>query len=61
MLPDLGPSPIKERDSILFIERRHVDIRDGAFVMIDKDGLKPVSFLPVIGSISFISWNIPIG
>lgn len=40
MLPDLGPIPIKERNSILFIERCHVDVRDGAFVMINKEGVR---------------------
>ncbi len=40
MLPDLGPIPIKERNSILFVERCHVDVRDGAFVMIDKEGVR---------------------
>jgi hypothetical protein len=30
MLPDLTPIPIKERHSILFVERCHVDVRDGA-------------------------------
>ncbi len=40
MLPDLSPIPLKERNSILFVERCHVDVRDGAFVMIDKDGVR---------------------
>jgi CRISPR-associated protein Cas1 len=40
MLPDLGPIPLKERNSILFVERCNVDVRDGAFVMIDKEGVR---------------------
>lgn len=40
MLPDIGPIPLKERNSILFVERCQVDVRDGAFVMIDKDGVR---------------------
>jgi len=48
MLPDIGPIPIKERHSILFVERCHVDVRDGAFVMIDKDGVR--THIPVGGT-----------
>ncbi|BAZ95172.1 CRISPR-associated Cas1 family protein [Thiohalobacter thiocyanaticus] len=40
MLPDIDPIPLKERNSILFVERCHVDVRDGAFVMIDKNGVR---------------------
>ena len=40
MLPDIGPIPLKERNSILFVERCHVDVRDGAFDMIDKEGVR---------------------
>jgi CRISPR-associated protein Cas1 len=47
MLPDLTPIPIKERNSILFVERCHVDVRDGAFVMIDKEGTR--THVPVGG------------
>lgn len=48
MLPDLGPIPLKERNSILFVERCHVDVRDGAFVMIDKEGVR--THVPVGGT-----------
>ncbi len=48
MLPDLGPIPIKERNSILFIERCQVDVRDSAFVMIDKEGVR--THIPVGGT-----------
>ena len=48
MLPELGPIPIKERNSILFVERCHVDVRDGAFVMIDKQGIR--THVPVGGT-----------
>lgn len=48
MLPDLSPIPIKERNSILFVERCHVDVRDGAFVMIDKEGVR--THIPVGGT-----------
>jgi CRISPR-associated protein Cas1 len=48
MLPDIGPIPLKERNSILFVERCHVDVRDGAFVMIDKDGVR--THVPVGGT-----------
>lgn len=48
LLPDLGPIPLKERNSILFVERCHVDVRDGAFVMIDKEGVR--THIPVGGT-----------
>jgi len=48
MLPDIGPIPLKERTSILFVERCHVDVRDGAFVMIDKEGVR--THVPVGGT-----------
>jgi CRISPR-associated protein Cas1 len=48
MLPDIGPIPLKERNSILFVERCHVDVRDGAFVMIDKEGVR--THIPVGGT-----------
>ncbi len=32
-----SPIPIKERHSILFIERGKLDVKDGAFVLIDKN------------------------
>ena len=48
MLPDLGPIPIKERNSILFVERCHVDVLGGAFVMIDKEGVR--THVPVGGA-----------
>lgn len=40
MLPPLKPIPMKERASILFIERSRIDVRDGAFVSIDKEGTR---------------------
>jgi len=39
MLPKLKPIPIKDRMALLFIERCHVDVVNGAFVMITKDGV----------------------
>lgn len=40
MLPPLKPIPIKERLSLLFIERGNLDALDGAFVVIDKNGVR---------------------
>lgn len=47
MLPDLSPIPIKERLSLLFVERCRVDVVDNAFVMIDKEGVR--THVPVGG------------
>lgn len=40
ILPPLKPLPIKDRLSILFVERGHLDVLDGAFVMVDKTGVR---------------------
>ncbi len=40
MLPPLKPIPIKDRLSILFIEKGHLDVLDGAFVVVDKTGVR---------------------
>ena len=46
-LPALRPIPIKERLSILFIERGHLDVLDGAFVVVDKNGTR--THIPIGG------------
>ena len=38
LLPPLKPIPIKERLSILYIEHGHLDVLDGAFVVVDYGG-----------------------
>lgn len=40
MLPPLKPIPIKERLSILFVERCQLDVVDGAFVVLDQHGVR---------------------
>ena len=47
LLPPLKPLPIKERLSILYIERGHLDVLDGAFVVVDKNGVR--THIPVGG------------
>ncbi len=47
LLPPLKPIPIKERLSILFIEKGHLDVLDGAFVVVDKTGVR--THVPVGG------------
>lgn len=47
LLPPLKPIPIKDRLSILFIERGHLDVLDGAFVVVDKAGVR--THIPVGG------------
>ena len=46
-LPPPRPIPIKERSSILFIERGQLDVIDGAFVVVDVRGVRVV--IPVGG------------
>ena len=39
LLPPLKPIAIKERLSVLFIEKGNLDVLDGAFVVVDKTGV----------------------
>ena len=47
ILPPLRPIPIKERLSILYIEYGQLDVLDGAFVVVDKTGVR--THVPVGG------------
>ena len=52
MLPPLKPIPIKERLSIVFVEKGEIDVVDGAFVVVDQQGfrVRPVlTHIPVGG------------
>ncbi len=40
MLPTLKPIPIKERVSIIFLEKGQLDVLDGAFVLVDGEGVR---------------------
>lgn len=46
-LPPPRPIPIKERSSILFLQRGQLDVIDGAFVVVDGQGVRTV--IPVGG------------
>jgi CRISPR-associated protein Cas1 len=47
MLPPLKPIAIKERNSIAFLRYGELDVIDGAFVLVDKDGVR--KHIPVGG------------
>ncbi|MEQ1668038.1 MAG: type I-E CRISPR-associated endonuclease Cas1e, partial [Sulfuriferula sp.] len=47
LLPQLKPIAIKERLSILFIDKGQLDVLDGAFVVVDKSGIR--THIPVGG------------
>jgi CRISPR-associated protein Cas1 len=49
LLPPLKPIAMKERVSLIFIEKGEIDVLDGAFVVIDKTGIR--THIP-IGSIA---------
>lgn len=52
MLPPLKPIPIKDRLSIVFVEKGEIDVVDGAFVVVDQQGfrVRPVlTHIPVGG------------
>ena len=40
ILPQLKPIPMKERLSILFVQYGRLDVIDGAFVLVDKNGVR---------------------
>jgi CRISP-associated protein Cas1 len=47
ILPPLKPIPMKDRVSILFIDKGNLDVLDGAFVVVDKNGVR--THIPVGG------------
>ncbi|MBU4427331.1 MAG: type I-E CRISPR-associated endonuclease Cas1e [Proteobacteria bacterium] len=47
ILPPLKPIPIKDRLSTLFLEKGNLDVLDGAFVLVDKNGVR--THIPVGG------------
>lgn len=47
LLPPLKPIPIKDRLSILFVEKGQLDVLDGAFVVVDKTGVR--THIPIGG------------
>jgi len=47
MLPPVKPIPIKDRLSILFVEKGQVDVLDGSFVVVDKRGVR--THIPIGG------------
>ncbi len=51
MLPPLKPLPMKDRVSMVFIQYGQIDVLDGAFVVIDKNGVR--KHIPV-GSVACI-------
>lgn len=55
-LPPLKPIPIKERLSVIFIERGEIDVIDGAFVVVDSQGerVRPVLTHVPIGGVACI-------
>ena len=46
-IPPPKPIPIKDRASILFIEKGRLDVLDGAFVVVDRNGVR--THIPVGG------------
>lgn len=47
LLPKLSPITIKERVSLVFVERGNLDVLDGAFVVVDATGVR--THIPVGG------------
>lgn len=45
--PKLKPIPIRDRLGYLFLERGRLDVRDGAFVLVDQEGVR--THIPVGG------------
>jgi CRISPR-associated protein Cas1 len=40
LLPPLKPIPIKDRISVLFLEKGQLDVLDGSFVLVDQNGVR---------------------
>jgi CRISP-associated protein Cas1 len=40
MLPPLKPLPLKDRNSLIFVRYGQLDVIDGAFVLLDKNGVR---------------------
>ena len=47
ILPPLKPIPMKDRISAVFVEKGNLDVLDGAFVVVDKNGVR--THIPVGG------------
>ncbi len=47
MLPKLAPIPLKERASMVFLEKGQLDVLDGSFVLVDAEGVR--THIPVGG------------
>ncbi|WP_316897543.1 type I-E CRISPR-associated endonuclease Cas1e [Pseudodesulfovibrio indicus] len=47
MLPKLTPIPLKERASLVFLEKGRLDVLDGSFVLVDAEGVR--THVPVGG------------
>lgn len=47
ILPLLKPVPIKDRVSVLYLEKGNLDVLDGAFVVVDKNGVR--THIPIGG------------
>lgn len=46
-MPPLKPISLKERSTLIFVEKCLIDVRDGAFVLMDKNGIRKQ--VPVAG------------
>jgi CRISPR-associated protein Cas1 len=47
ILPPLKPIPMKDRVSVIFVEKGNLDVLDGSFVVVDKNGVR--THIPVGG------------
>lgn len=47
ILPPLKPIPMKDRISVVYVEKGNLDVLDGAFVVVDKNGVR--THIPVGG------------
>jgi CRISPR-associated protein Cas1 len=49
VIPPLGPIMLKDRISMIFLRYGHLDVIDGAFVLVDQNGVR--THIPV-GSVA---------
>ena len=51
----LSPIPLKDRTSMIFLQYGQIDVLDGAFVLIDKTGIR--THIPV--AVSYTHLTLP--
>jgi len=57
----LKPLPIKDRISVVYVERGNLDVIDGSFVVVDKNGGRTHELFPAPAGMMTLRGNLPGG